>query len=117
MLDEATRSAIMTLHAKGVGSRRIARDLRVARSSVRSVLSSGQVQVPPLVRTELAERWREQILELISRYEGHLGRVHEELIRQGATLSYQALTGFCRRHCLLSPPPAPAGHYEFPAAA
>jgi transposase len=115
MLDEATRSAIFVLHANGHGSRRIAQDLGVARSTVRRVLGSGQTQVPPLVRAELAEPWREQILQLLSRYEGHLGRVHEELIKQGANLSYPALTAFCRRHGVGSPPAPPAGHYEFAA--
>lgn len=113
MLDEATRSAILTLHAKGHGSRKIADSLGVARSTVRRVLDSGQVQVPDLQRAELAEPWREAILELQRRYEGHLGRVHEELLKQGATLSYPALTAFCRRHGIGSALPLPAGHYEF----
>lgn len=117
MLDEATRSAILTLHAKGHGSRAIAHSLGVARSTVRRVLDSGRAQVPEMVRAELAEPWRERILELQRRYEGHLGRVHEELLKQGATLSYPALTAFCRRHGIGSAPPRPSGHYEFAPAA
>lgn len=116
MLDEATRSAILTLHEKGHGSRTISQSLGVARSTVRRVLSSGHAQVPELARAELADPWREQILELQARYEGHLGRVHEELVKRGATFSYPALTGFCRRHGLGSTPPPPAGHYEFAPA-
>jgi hypothetical protein len=80
---------------------------------VRRVLDSGHAQVPPLQRAELAEPWREQILELYARYEGHLGRVHEELIGRGASLSYPALTAFCRRHGIGHVAPTPAGHYEF----
>jgi transposase len=114
MLDEATRTTILKLHEAGHGSRAIAQTLQVARASVRRVLKSGCAQVPPLARAELAEPYRQQILELKARYE-HLGRVHEELLKQGATLSYAALTAFCRKHGLGSAPERPAGHYDFPA--
>jgi transposase len=117
MLDEATRTAILKLHEQGHGSRMIARTLGAARSTVRRVLSSGQAQVPALVRAERAEPWRETILELHSRYEGHLGRVHDGLIERGAPLSYPALTAFCRKHGIGSVPPLPAGRYEFTAGA
>jgi hypothetical protein len=117
MLDEATRTAILKLHEQGHGSRMIARTLATARSTVRRVISNGRVQVPPLVRTQLAEAWREAILELYARYEGHLGRVHEELVQRGATLSYPALTAFCRKHGIGTAPPLPAGRYDFPAGA
>src|SRR5208282_221109 len=113
MLDEDTRTAILRLHAQGHGSRRIARALGIARDSVRRIISSGSATVPPLVRAELAEPWREQILELHCRYEGHLGRVHDALTELGATVSYPALTAFCRRHGIGSAPPPPAGHYLF----
>ncbi|MGH8207854.1 MAG: IS21 family transposase, partial [Steroidobacteraceae bacterium] len=115
MLDEATRSAILKLKGEGHGSRKIAQALGIARASVRRVIGSGQSQVPPLQRAELAESWREQILALHERFQGHLGRVHEELIGRGAALSYPALTAFCRRHGIGHVPPAPAGHYEFTA--
>ena len=113
MLDEDTRTAILRLHAQGHGSRRIAHVLGIARDSVRRIISSGSATVPPLVRTELAEPWREQILELHARYEGHLGRVHDALTELGAAVSYPALTAFCRRHGIGSAPPPPAGHYLF----
>jgi transposase len=115
MLDEATRTAILKLHEQGHGSRMIARTLGAARSTVRRVLSSGQVQVPPLARVERADSWREAILELHTRYEGHIGRVHDGLIERGAQLSYPALTAFCRKHGIGSVPPLPAGRYEFAA--
>ena len=115
MLDEATRSAIFKLKEQGHGSRTIAQALGVARASVRRVLSSGRLEVPELQRAQLAEPWREQILELYARYQGHLGRVHEELSARGAALSYPALTAFCRRHGIGTAPPRPAGHYEFAA--
>jgi transposase len=117
MLDEATRSAIFKLHEQGHGSRAIAQALGVARASVRRVLGSGRVEVPELNRVQLAEPWRKQILELYTRYQGHLGRVHEELTARGAALSYPALTAFCRRQGIGTAPPRPAGRYEFAAGA
>ncbi len=115
MLDEATRTAILKLKATGHGTRAIAKALQVARISVRRVIASGATVPPPIIRAELAERWREAILELYGRYQGHLGRVHEELLARGAELSYQALTAFCRKHEIGSSPRPPAGHYEFVA--
>jgi transposase len=115
MLDEATRSAIFKLHEQGHGSRTIAHALGVARASVRRVLDSGCATLPAINRAQLAEPWREQILELYSRYQGHLGRVHEALTERGAALSYPALTAFCRRHGIGKAPPRPVGRYEFAA--
>jgi hypothetical protein len=66
-----------------------------------------------MVRVEVAEPYRARILELFVNCHGHLGRVHEELQKEGATFSYQALTGFCRRHRIGYSPPQPAGRYEF----
>ena len=40
-------------------------------------------------------------------------RVHEELVAEGATLSYAALTAFCRRQGLGQKPVVPSGHYDF----
>jgi hypothetical protein len=40
-------------------------------------------------------------------------RVHEELIASGAALSYQALTGFCRKHGIGQQAIVPAGQYHF----
>jgi transposase len=117
MIDEATRTAILKLHEQGHGSRTIAKAVGVARSTVRQIIDSGCASVPPLVRAELAEAHREKLLELYARYEGHLGRVHEELQSAGATLSYSALTAFCRKHGIGYAPPLPAGRYEFTQAA
>jgi hypothetical protein len=113
MLDEDTRTAILRLHAEGHGSRKISRALGIARDSVRRIISSGTSTVPPLMRAERAEPWREQILDLYARYEGHLGRVHDALSDLGVAVSYPALTAFCRRHGIGSTPPPPAGHYLF----
>ena len=40
-------------------------------------------------------------------------RVHEELLAEGAELSYPALTAYCRRHGIGYQTPQPAGQYGF----
>lgn len=82
---------------------------------MRKVLAARSPQVPRIERAEKAEPYRDEILELFARCRGNLVRVHEELVAQGATLSYQALTAFCRRHVIGHAPPQPAGRYEFAA--
>ena len=98
MLSQAQRTTILELHTKGVSKREIARVLGISRPTVRKVLRSKATQVPELHRPEKAEPYRQQILELFSNCKGNLVRVHEELVASGATLSYPALTAFCRRH-------------------
>jgi hypothetical protein len=69
--------------------------------------------VPELHRTEKAEPYRPQILELFGKCKGNLVRVHEELVAAGAEMSYPALTAFCRRHGIGQAPPVAAGQYHF----
>jgi hypothetical protein len=69
--------------------------------------------VPELHRSEKAEPYRQQILELFGKCKGNLVRVHEELAAAGAEMSYQALTAFCRRHGIGQTPPVAAGQYHF----
>ena len=53
------------------------------------------------------------ILDLFPACKGNLVRVHEELIGSGASLSYPALTDFCRRQGIGQQPVVPAGRYHF----
>jgi len=80
---------------------------------VRKVLSAGTPEVPPLDRASRAQPHKEQIVELLVQCKGNLVRVHEELAAQGVSLSYPALTAFCRSHSIGHEPPRPAGHYDF----
>jgi hypothetical protein len=64
-------------------------------------------------RAEKAEPYRQQILDLLLTCKGNLVRVHEDLVADGATLSYQALTGFCRRQGIGQTPVVPSGQYHF----
>ncbi len=113
MLDQSTREAILRLRDKGHGVRPIARTLGISRGAVKRVLAEGSAAVPERARAEKAAPYREQILDLFARCKGNLVRVHEELVAAGATLSYQALTGYCRRHGIGHEPERPAGQYHF----
>ena len=113
MLSQAQRTTILELNTQGVSKREIARVLGISRVAVRKVLRSNSTALPELHRTEKAEPYRQQILELFDRCKGNLVRVHEDLVAAGAEMSYQALTAFCRRHGIGYAPPTPAGQYEF----
>jgi transposase len=116
MLDEHLRVAVLELAKKGFGTRRIARALKISRNAVRDILAGGETNVPVIIRPEKAEPYRDLILELHQSCRGNLVRVHEELVKSGATLSYQALTGFCRRHEIGRAKKLPAGRYDFAPA-
>jgi predicted transcriptional regulator len=113
MLSQAQRTAILELSAKGVSKREIAQGLQLSRPTVRKVLRANSTEVPEIQRAEKAEPYREQILDLLVSCKGNLVRVHEDLVASGAVLSYQALTGFCRRQGIGQTPIKPAGQYCF----
>ncbi|HSW34491.1 MAG TPA: hypothetical protein VLH36_12850, partial [Steroidobacteraceae bacterium] len=113
MLDQSQRTAILELHRRGQGVRAVARALRLSRGAVRAVLAAGTATVPVLARAEKAEPYGDEIRELYVSCQGNLVRVHEELGARGARFSYQALTGFCRRHGIGTDPITPAGTYTF----
>ena len=113
MLDQSTRTAIIKLREQGHGSRAIARALGISRGAVRQVLEVGTSEVPLVARAEKAEAWEADVRELLPACKGNLVRVHEELLAKGASLSYSALTAFCRRHHIGHAPPLPTGQYTF----
>jgi transposase len=113
MLDQSQRTAILELHRKGASVRSISDALGVSRDAVSNVIESGSAQVPQLERSELAEPWRDEILAQYASCQGNLVRVHEEITKQGAKVSYPALTGFCRRHGIGREPKEPSGRYDF----
>ena len=116
MLDQGLRTAILSLQAKGHGIRQIARALAISRGAVRTVLRSGSPTVPRMDRAEKAAPHRALIVEWVDRCRGNLVRVHEELLAEGVTISYPALTAFCRRQAIGHVPPAPVGHFDFAPA-
>ena len=113
MLNQNLRTAILELHRKGVPHRQIARALRISRGAVKKVIRSESTVPPPILRPEKADPHRQEILDLYASCRGNLVRVHEELLREGAQLSYPALTSFCRRHGIGHKPIVPAGQYPF----
>lgn len=112
MLDEKTRAAVLALQQAGQGKRAIARLLGISRNAAKQVIASGTTAVPALDRAEKAEPYHDEIVKLVHDCQGHLVRVHEELVAQGVPLSYPALTAYCRRHGLGHEPPKPAGRYD-----
>src|ERR1017187_7009468 len=113
MLSQAQRTTIAELNAKKASIHEIARALKVSRPTVRKVLRSDSTEAPEVRRPEKAEPYREQILGLLPACKGNLVRVHEELKADGATMSYQALTAFCRRQGIGQTPVVPSGRYHF----
>ena len=114
MLDQSIRQTILSLREAGHGIRAIARTLSLSRVAVKRVLASGHASPPLLERAEKAEAHRNEILALYAECKGNLVRVHEELeARSIVTLSYPALTAFCRKHGIGHEPQKPAGHYHF----
>src|SRR5438128_1217714 len=85
MLSQAQRTTILELNTQGVSKREIARVLGISRVAVRKVLRSNSTALPELRRTEKAEPYRQQILELFEKCKGNLVRVHEELAAADAT--------------------------------
>lgn len=84
MLDQAMRTAILSLRAKGHGIRQIARTLQISRGAVRTVLKTGTPR-PRMARAEKADPYRDQILDWVDRCRGNLVRVHEELVAPRAS--------------------------------
>lgn len=113
MLDESKRTTILVLRAQRHSIRAIARAVKVSRDTVKRVLAAGVPTIPENQRPEKAEAHQEEILELLPACKGNLVRVHEVLLERGAELSYQALTGFCRRHGIGHQRHQPAGEYHF----
>ena len=113
MIDQARRAVILRLHEQGRGKRAIARALGVSRNAVREVIDSGSDKVPEVKRESAAEPLRDEILALLPECKQNLVRVHEELQKSGAKLSYQALTAYCRQQGIGHEPKKPAGRYTF----
>jgi len=113
MRDEAIRTTILVLHGQNHSIRAIARAVKASRDTVKRVLAAGAPTIPENLRPEKAEPYREEILELYPVCKGNLVRVYEILRERGAELSYQALTGFCRRHSFGHERPQPAGVFHF----
>src|ERR1035438_7851150 len=74
MLSQAQRTTILELNTQHVGKREIARVQGISRGAVRKVLRTNSTALPELRRTEKAEPYRQQILELFDPCQGQLAR-------------------------------------------
>jgi hypothetical protein len=113
MLDQNTRAAVLRLRKAGHGTRTIAAALRISRGAVREILKAGTDEIPTISRAEKAEPHEELVRERLVECKGNLMLVHQDLEARGIEISYQALTGFCRRHGIGHAPKEPSGHYDF----
>lgn len=113
MLDLDTRTAILTLAAKGHGQRVIAKTLGLSRNSVRAVLTQGTAEVPPFERHSRLVPHLERIRDLHQRCGGNVVRVAEELQAEGIAVGYSTLTAFCRAHGIGVVPTKRSGRYHF----
>jgi transposase len=113
MHDLDTRTAVFELKRKGHGIRLIARALGLSKNTVKSILKSGQREVPSLERAQKAEPHLDQIRELYAECKGNLVRVHEKLVDADVELPYSTLTAFCRHNGIGVKEKVPAGEYHF----
>lgn len=120
MLEEEIRKAIVTLQAKGLGQREIARALEVSRTSVKSVLRKGVRMDPEKGRGSQLDEHLEAIRALHEQCRDGKRRVNlvrvweklkDQLAEEGKTLeaSYSALTWFCREQGIGVKEKVPAG--------
>jgi len=68
----------------GLGVRAIARALRLARNSVRTVLTSGTAEVPGLEREQIGDAHLDALRALYADCKGNRVRVWEEAQKQGS---------------------------------
>jgi len=100
MLSQELRMAILTLHGQGHGSRKIAKDLGVGRSTVQRVVASGQEQAGRRqVQPHRLEPYVQALMTLHAECKGNWVRVREELESQHKlSVPYTTLTRFGRSH-------------------
>ncbi len=108
MMDRSTREAIVTLSAKGLSRREIAKATRVSRNSVLDVLRSGPATSTASGRACQLDAHVEDIRALYALCRDGRGRVNwvrvweklrDQWQREGKTLdvSYSTLTWYCRK--------------------
>ncbi len=114
MIDLEIRTAIFTLHSRGLSKRQIAKALQISRNTVKRVLDSGLKEVPKVERPDPLAEHIDKVRVLHIECCGNLVRVEEELqARHEIVVPYSTLTAFCRRHGIGVETPTRAGHYTF----
>lgn len=96
MIDPEKRKAIFLLHEEGVGVRKIARQLRVSRNTVRTVIIA-EGEMPSTVRKDKIRIDPELLERLYRECDGFVQRVHERLVEEeGIDVRYSTLTRMLR---------------------
>ncbi len=96
MIDPEKRKAIYYLYMQGMTKRKIARELRVDRKTVRAVIQQ-QGQVPDTTRCDKIELCPELIERLYRQCDGYAQRIHEKLTEDyDVAIGYSTLTGMIR---------------------
>jgi len=113
MLDKDTRIAVFELHRKELGTRAIARALKISRNAVKRALHLGDPAVPVIAKTNTLEAQLDLIRTLHVACRGNAVRVQEELEKKGFDTSYSTLTRFLRTHDLGVRKKEPSGTYLF----
>jgi transposase len=121
-MNESVRNEIARLSAQGLSGRQIARQVHVARETVRQVLRAlatardeGTAGPPPAARPRRClDAFAEQIGQLLGRYPDLTARrLHEELRQRGFGGSYLTVWRWLHEH---RPPPARAPVVRFETA-
>ena len=113
MLDRDVRNAILELTRRGHGTRRIAKELGLSRTSVQRVVDSGDKERPEFQRPGVLEERIDLVRDLLERCNGNVVRVHEELVAASVDVAYATVTAFRRRHRIGEKEKVPAGRYTF----
>jgi hypothetical protein len=96
MIDPEKRKVIYYLYSQGMPIRKIARQLRVDRNTVRAVIQL-QGDVPNTIRSDKIELSPELIGRLYRECDGYAQRVHEKLTEEyDIAIGYSTLTGIIR---------------------
>ena len=96
MIDPEKRKVIYYLYTQGMPIRKIARELRVDRNTVRTVILQ-QGDVPDTTRSDQIELCPELLTRLYLECDGYAQRIHERLTEEyGIGIGYSTLTGIIR---------------------
>ncbi len=96
MISQDKRAAIYRLHEEGMGVRKIARSLRVNRSTVREIIEQKGV-MPESARKDRIELDPELLVKLYKDCDGWVQRIHEKLTEEeGIEIGYSTLTSKIR---------------------
>ncbi len=96
MINPEKRKAIYCLHKEGVSIRKISRNLKVGRNTVKSIISD-KGAMPGAVRKDKIEIDPELLRTLYNECDSRVQRVHEKLTEeQGIGVGYSTLTAMIR---------------------